>query len=366
MITVTFGSAANSQEEYLTLEMRISEVTQERSATKVLIEDGQTGASGQRAHVTSNIVFVNALQDLMLGKTWVQAWSELHSLWVFSKTLLQQWYDQATFAPTHGAGTNHQEYLEVWIETALGEILPQFKRDGITLDHAWYVTPKTGTVEKKKAGRIYFDHPPKAAEYDTAKFDAPLRWKPNLNTDWVADLNDQLEQWLRFRSEFPWTSVDASSYITSERKGLTALDATLDAVVGGKPTAVEAKDIAQAMIMTFDFFPEDFTATRTIEHAAALAARHVVEHFRYRPKIAATWRKSISDAFLIAWREKVEGEIDEQNTALPTKRQKTSPTTANPTAAGRPTTALNYLIANWAAAEASYRTYYTAFARALS
>ncbi|WP_369220592.1 hypothetical protein AB5J52_00200 [Streptomyces sp. R39] len=366
MITVTFGSAANSQEEFPTLEMRITEVSQQRDTTKVYIEDGQTGATGQRAHVTSNIVFLNALQDLMLDKTWVEAWSELHSLWVFSQNLLQQWYGQTAIAPTHQAGKKHKKYLEAWTDNAIDEILPNFERDGFKLDQAWYVVPKTGSDQEKRAGRIYFGHEPTAAEYDTVGFDVPLRWKPNLHTDWVADLNQQLEEWLQFRSEFPWTSVDASSYVTSDRAGLTALDTAIDAV-GVSPTGVEARAIAQAMIMTFDFFPDDFTKTRTIDHASALAARHVVEHFRYRPKIQATWRKKISDAFLIAWNEKVKKEIQEQkNIVLPTKKQKTGSTTAKATASGRPTTALKDLIANWAAAETSYRTYYTAFARALS
>ncbi|WP_329347297.1 hypothetical protein OG226_00765 [Streptomyces sp. NBC_01261] len=363
---MTFESAANSQEEFPTLKMRINEVSQTRDATKVHIEDGQTGAKGQRAHVTSNIVFLNALQDLMLDKTWVEAWSELHSLWVFSKNLLQQWYGQALIAPTHPAGKKHKDYLEKWIADVIDEILPNFERGGIKLDQAWYVVPTTGKVQEKRAGRIYFDHLPKAAEYDTAKFDAPLRWKPNLHTDWVADLDQQLEAWLRFRGEFPWTSVDADSYVTSDRAGLTALDTTIDAVVGVDPTGKEAKAIAEAIIMTFDFFPDSFTTTRTIHHAAALAARHVVEHFRYRPKIQTAWRKKISDAFLVVWKEKVAEEIREQNTALPTKRQKTDSTTAKATAAGRPTNALDTLIVNWATAKTSYGTYYTAFATALN
>jgi hypothetical protein len=132
---------------------------------------------------------------------------------------------------------------------------------------------------------------------------------------------------------------------------------------GSRPRATDlapadARDIADAIIKTFDFFPTSFTGGRTINHAAAVAARHVVEHIQYH-RIRDAWRADVAAAFLDRWQAKITQEQATEDAATrasqaPKPRAAGGKLKAARIEPGRGTTALAALLANWPAVTAEF------------
>jgi hypothetical protein len=355
MFELTFGTTEDSQKPIDTLTEVLTQVRSVRELTKVTVEDG--GSDGQRAHTTSNIVFVAAVERLFFDKTWLLAWQQLRDLWDFEGKLLTAWCAQ----PALDAGA------QKWLKQQLAGVVSAAKshidthrvaRGGVSLASAWFVEPLTGTQLERHDGRIYFDHRPNSTEYDTTQFALPRRWRPNLSGGYVSELSQALEAWVAARGRFPWTSVDADSFVTGDEKAVRQTEEAIGAVVGATPTSKEAKNIADAMMGTFDFFPASLTAKRTLHHAAGVAARHVVEHCRFHPDIKPSWRQPIANAFLDSWGETIEDDATTQESKGTTgKRKRDEP---------RDTTALRELQKRWSDVSTAYHNYYTAFAAALS
>lgn len=365
MFEVTFGEeSGDSQQDRLqdTLTTEITQVRSTREAVKVTVEDGGTKYKGQRAHVTANLVHVAALETLLMDKTWIGAWTALSGLWQFASKLKDAWYAQDDL--TSKANKTIQGTLDVLLDGTAGMITDEhLVRDGVNMSNAWYVVPVVGTPEEQRTGRLYFDHDPQPAEYDGTAYAVPIRWKPNLSGLYVGRLTSSMEEWVKARSLFPWTSVDTDSYLSGERSSVEALDRAIAGVAGNVPTTGERTAIVAAMLATFDFFPPSLTQARTVRHGAGVAARHVVENFYYHPRIQQAWRARIASSFLDAWKTRTEKDIKEIG-ASPTKKAKTSKITAAST--GRKLDGLQGLLDDWDNLANAYGTYITAFSAALT
>jgi hypothetical protein len=355
MFELRFGEEEQgSQEEVDTLAATIGMVRSTRELTKVTVED--TNQDGQRAHVTSNIVFVAAIERMVLGRTWLGAWAGLGSLWRFSGSLLTAWYAQPAL------DKNSQKWLKGQLLAIPGPKANQIDtwrvaRGGVNLANAWFVEPLVGDALTRRDARIYFDHDPADGEYDKTAYSAARRWKPNLGTQFTGELASAFEDWVAFRGRWPWTSVDTSSYLTGDRSYVEKTATIIEAQGGAAPNSGNRAKIADAMLGTFDFFPPTLTARRTAQHAAACAARHVVEQFRYHPGVLPAWRDGIAAAFLTSWEETIEQDAAGEESKSGGKKRKRDE--------GRDTRGLRALQKQWEDVTAAYNTYYTAFKTAL-
>jgi hypothetical protein len=314
MFDVVFGdAAADSQEDFHrdTLTTQITTITSTREAVKVTIEEGGVNRTGQRAHVTANVVHVEALGTLLVDQTWFGAWTALRDLWQFTNSLIDAWYAQKDLCShinmsvqteVYSAITDQAEHIE---DTYL-------IRDKVDMQSAWFVRPKSGTPDEKAVGRRYFDHEPKPpGEYDATLFDAPERWRPNLSSPYVAEMTANMDAWIKARSLFPWTSVDTDSYRSGERAAVRQIDETIQGTTTtGTLSAAEEKAVATNILATFDFFPPTLNKSRTIHHAAGVAARHVAENFYYHPAIKAVWRPGLASLFISEWQSRTVADVE--------------------------------------------------------
>jgi hypothetical protein len=164
----------------------------------------------------------------------------------------------------------------------------------------------------------------------------------------------------------PWTSVDTKSYVTGDMAGPGKVQAAVKAnAASATLTKNEARGISDAIIATFDFFPPSLTASRTIEDAAAAAARHVVEHFQYHTEIQPAWRDRIAEQFLLSWKVKIQAEKTAEDAVTRAASKSVGPRKGNQPAKkvklampGRDTTGLNGLLSNWAAVKTEYNRVY--------
>lgn len=232
-------------------------------------------------------------------------------------------------------------------------------RGGVSLAACWYVRPVVDAGEDSDQ-RLYFDHEPAADEYDSSAYGQPARWRPNLQSGYVAELGENMQAWIDFRSLYPWTSVNTDSYQSGEASAVDALEDLVEEL-SEKETLASAQDeeIAALMLRTFDFFPPTINqSSRTVYHAAAVAARHVVENFYFYPGIKPRWREDLAAAFLTAWKARVDEIVNP-----PAKRRKTAG--GSSTRVARKTDGLSMLLDTWDALTVAYNEYYRTFSRSL-
>jgi hypothetical protein len=341
-VKLTFEESEHEMEPIDPSTAKIIDVVAERDKTNVSVEN-KTPGSAQKAHTTSQTVFTYMWVRSLDQKTWLEAWAAVQRQFQFLDKLLKAWYADATLED----GSNK------WIKTSLPlEIAAQIKiceaeltRDGhdLTSGSVWGARDKAGGVADWK----YYDHEPDAM---TDRVDPSThlirKWAPSLSSASVKKLENACERWMEIRGKIPWTSVDTESYVTGDSTGpkQTAKSAD-DFKAQANLNAGNAKQLAQNIATTFDFFPPSFTQTRTTDHAAGVAARHLVEHFQYHPEIKPGWRNSIKTQFLIVWLEKINREKTKEKTpprvAAGNSKKKIK------VVEGRDTEALQELIDNW-------------------
>jgi hypothetical protein len=356
MFEFTFGSAeADSQEPEDTLTSTITQITSMRESPTVTVEEG--GIRGNRAHITSYVAVVAGIERLFIDQTWLGAYTELHDLWVFSRDLLASWYAD----PTLSANATDPLKMKLTAEAkaARKEIDTTYlNRDGVDLDAAWFIEPNGPMPEVNYEGRKFFDHEPSPTEYNPKKYKAPRRWRPNLGTAFVGELNRMVTEWVQFRNRWPWTSVNADSWVTGEVAAVKRAEAAANAV-SNPPKASQLTVLARELTGTFDFFPDTLDAGRTASIAAGVAARHVVEEFQYHPEIEPAWRDRVAAEFLSAWEVRVADDISKA-----TRNQTFSGTQSNGTP--RDTRGLKSLQKQWkTVVEPDFMTYYNQFKTAL-
>ncbi len=357
MFEVTFGMEIDSQTETDALTATVSNVTGGRAPSKVTVENGGAKYKGQRAHVTANLVHIAAMERLIEGKTWFGAWKAMRGAWRFSRAILDKWYADGNLSSGANAGIKRNLYAIV--DSADGIVADNLSRNNVPLEACWYVRPVDGTDKEKSEGRLYFDHDPQPADYDTKQYGLPRRWVPNLGTEYVAALGQNLTDWVDCRGQFPWTSVDTDSFRSGEAPAVTGLD-NLVAACHGDAVLSDDDQVKMAgfMLGTYDFFPPSLTQARTLYHAAGTAARHVVEYCYYCPDIKQAWRDPLAAAFLARWEAWVQGIVS------PAKKRRTAGGDDS-ARSNRNTDGLNELLRDWHDVTAAYNRYYASFKTAL-
>lgn len=380
MIDVRFsGNGADSQEAYEEEEDPIiTAVRSVREDVRVTIEDGEVPASGQRAHTTAYLGLMYCIEWVVWQKTWHDAFTSVRDLWRFSNNLQQEWYKRDELASTLDDATNtlvHNPVIKGIVQRSFDRRAETIEstwlaRQGVDLKDAWFARPKDGTPEERAQNRVYFRHEPTSTDYVATDFDPPQRWKPDLGGPHRAALIASLEAWLTARSALPWTSVDTESYETGERRWTDALTEALESAnatadKGRRVRAAQIAEIAAAMLGTFDFFPPTLHEQRKIEHGAAVAARHVLEHFQCVSAIRPEWRKDIADSFLTVWKERTAANIEANSPGADRKRARTEGGSSTRSKA-REVTGLEEMISKWPNVEHAYNVYYAAFSPALT
>jgi hypothetical protein len=273
----------------------IALVQAKRTATTVGVED--KNVTGQKAHITADVVLERGVERLLTGKDWCEAWHEVHNLWAYLYGIAAVWQEDVTLgAASKGIVRQVLEVADRRKDLATDNV----RRQDVDLHEAWFTEPIAGDAETRKSLRTYFDHEPEEDEVTVGCRVA--KWRPNLGTDYVYQLAAEVELWVATRVRLPWTSLDTTSQNTSDRTGPRLVEQTIDAVADGDDlTGPEAVAIADAMLVTFDFAPPSITKARTLTHAGAVGARHVVEHFKLHPGIRPEWHAAVAAAFLIRW-----------------------------------------------------------------
>lgn len=367
VVQIVFQSQAHEMEDPVDpATARIELVDATRTATQVATEDATLNGA-QWAHTTSHTVLTNMWVRSLDQKTWLQAWTVVKQRYQFLERLAANWYAKAEL----DAGKNAwvKTSLDFRIQQGLDDCDEQLTRGGHDLTvGVWAARPTAGGP----ADWRYFDHPPTLVGDGIDPATHLIKpWKPLLDSQNVAKLQDACETWMAVRGQIPWTSVKADSYVTGDKVGPGQVEAAVDTVKAkltvSKP---EARTIAKGIIKTFDFFPPSFTAKRTVKHAAAVAARHLIEHFEYHADIRPAWRARIKTEFLDLWQDKIVEEINYEDTLSDQYRQaqtqKKSPKKKIKLSPGRDTTALHYLNDNWGQVSADFNEMYTQLSPSLS
>jgi hypothetical protein len=166
----------------------------------------------------------------------------------------------------------------------------------------------------KRERRIYI-HKSKLDEYKlkpTPGYTEPREWVPNLACHYIGAMTATLENWMKWRSKFWFTSLIGESYRTGEESAAIALRRlTAGLAARTDKTITESKEIAMNMLAMFDFFPDEFEDRIKFDHAAACAGRHLAEYFQYNPLIQAQWRDQIVTDFINQWIERISTDLDE-------------------------------------------------------
>jgi hypothetical protein len=365
VVQIVFQSQAHEMEEPVDpATARIELVDATRTASQVATEDATLNGA-QWAHTTSHTVLTNMWVRSLDQKTWLEAWTVVKQRYQFLERLAANWYAHADL----DAGKNAwvKTSLLARIQMGLDECNEQLTRGGHDLTvGVWAARPTAGGP----ADWRYFDHSPTllADGIDPATH-LIKPWKPLLDSQNVAKLQDACDTWMTVRGQIPWTSVKADSYVTGDKVGPGQVKAAVDTVKAKATVSKgEAKTIAAGIIKTFDFFPPSFTAKRTVKHAAAVAARHLIEHFEYHPDIRPAWRARIKTEFLALWKKKIVDEINYEETLSEQYREAKaeSPKKKIKLTDGRDTTALHDLNDNWGQVSADFDEMYTQLSPSLS
>lgn len=349
-VKITFEEPDNEMEEFDTSTAKIIDVLAERDRSNVAVENQYPG-SAQKAHTTSHVVFTYMLVRDLDQKTWVEAWQMLKNKYQFLHNLVTRWYGDNTL--NTGSNATLRNQLPNRIQAAIDSCDEELTRGGHPITApVWGARPLNGGPNDWQ----YYDHQPNLLQDNidgTTHLIKP--WKLMLTSTAVHRLEDACEQWMVLRGQIPWTSVKTGSYVTSDRMGPNEVEGAASSY-GNQPNLAnnEAKEISDAIILTFDFFPPSFTQSRTYEHAAAVAARHVVEHFQYHESILPAWRDTIASQFLVSWQEKITREraLEKKITkrakeGKQRKKRKVGTTGTSKVVYGRKTAALKFMLDNW-------------------
>jgi hypothetical protein len=294
---------------------RITYVKAARTATTVGVEDKAVHRQG--AHATADVVLERGMERLLYGEDWCGAWRIAAGLWSYLRGIATVWQADEVL------GNASKTMVKLTIATANSHeetARRNFRRGGVNLENAWYTEPSEGSYEVRKAARTYFDHLPQDDEVPGEDYQV-ARWVPNLDTRFVNVLVAEMEEWVKTRVRLPWTSLDTDSFNTSDKTGSATIEEIISAIEKSEAsdssqasdnnndipehilTKDEAYAIARGMLVSFDFIPPTINKSRTLRHAGAVAARHVVEHFKLHPNISVDWRGGIATAFLAEWQK---------------------------------------------------------------
>lgn len=362
LVKITFEEQADELADFDTANAKIIEVIATRDNTAVSVENAFPTAL-QRAHTTSNVVFTTMFVRKLNKKTWSQAWQLLRDSFQFLHNVLTAWYADPTL--TLGTNATVRNSLPGLIQAQITACDAELTRGGFPIAAPLWAARPIGGVA---ANWQWYDHAPLPADGVTPATHEIRPWKPLLSSGQVHKLEQACQQWMLLRGQFPWTSVDTESYVTGDSAGPGKVKAAIKTYAGAANLAkAEARDISDAIISTFDFFPPSLTAARTLEDAAAAAARHVVEHFQYHPKIQPGWRDAIAAQFLLSWKDKIgtEKAAEDAKTKGASKAVGKSgksgkpPKKAKIAASGRDTSGLKELLRNWTAVKTEYNRVYT-------
>lgn len=349
-VKITFEEPDNEMEEFDTSTARIIDVLAERDRSNVAVEN-QSPGNAQKAHTTSHVVFTYMLVRDLDEKTWAEAWQMLKNKYQFLHNLVTQWYGDNTL--NTGSNTTLRNQLPNRIQAGIDDCDEELTRGGHPITAPlWGARPLMGGPDDWH----YYDHKPNLVQDNIDKTTHLIKpWKLMLTSTAVHRLEDACEQWMVLRGQIPWTSVKTSSYVTSDRVGPNEVEGAASSY-SNQPNLAnnEAKEISDAIILTFDFFPPRFTQSRTYQHAAAVAARHVVEHFQYHESILPAWRDTIASQFLVSWQEKIKRErrwererTKDAKAGKGSKRRKVGTAGTSKVVSGRKTQALKFMLDNW-------------------
>ncbi|MFI1709078.1 DUF4157 domain-containing protein [Streptomyces griseoruber] len=337
-VRIAFTGPAEELDDFDTSAATINRIEADRDDRNIHVEDKGTLAK-QMAHVTSYNVYMKMIERNLRGKTWAEAWAEIKRQYQFLSDLLAEWYGlDLPGNPIKWV----KAQLPGLIQAGIDECDAHLKRDGHSItNQLWGARLKTTT-----GPWTYYDHDPGVSDgVDATTHDIKL-WQPRLDSNSVRKLENACEQWIVLRNQIPWTSGAVKSYITTDRVGPPKVEAEVAQYsTVANLNDKQARAIADKIILTFDFFPESLTAGRTREHAAALAARHVVEHFQYHSEIKPAWRPKIADKFKGSWKRKIDEWILD---------------------GARKNKALKEIKENWGDVEDNYDEYVTKLERALT
>ena len=237
---------------------------------------GRKPGPGQGVHVTAFVMFNQALRNRLEEKTWTEAWKEVHDLFEFSNTILDLWWEKKFDKNDKGIRETLGQ-KKAWIARIQKAARREYLREGgggreIPLDQAWYLTLQDGGSSKNGGGRRsapkkdgilreggdrkrYFSNETDArAEFRERRNlyngDGPLEWRPALQSYDVDRLASFVEEWVKYRSLFPWTSAPPGFVsLGSGEKGIegkidNALKEAEEAVEDEKYTTHEEKGIS--------------------------------------------------------------------------------------------------------------------------
>jgi hypothetical protein len=382
MVQITFDGPKHELEPFDRASATILTVRAERGSELVAVEDEYPG-SQHRAHVTSHTVLTQMLTRDLPGRNWAQAWTLLHSRYLFLNGLLKQWYTITTkLADVNKTNMKMTfDLIEEGIKCCNQELYRGMHSIAKPL---WGARPTDGGPESW----VWYDCDPVKEKRLDPKKHLVVRWEPSLMSGPVKKLEEECEKWISVRSRFPWTSVDATSYISGDVTGPDAVEKAAAGAVekAANPSGRAADPIERAagavrksktpfdkadadllgssIVQKFDFFPGSLNKARTSSHAAVLAARHLVEHFQYHASIDPKWYPLIKDAFLSYWQRKVKDEVKAEKTKTRVADDAIGGKGKAPKL-GRETKGLEDLLSDWPAVVKTFDNAYKLFVESI-
>ncbi|MER6808893.1 hypothetical protein ABT299_06420 [Spirillospora sp. NPDC000708] len=336
MIQLEFGhpgGLGSSQGEQMPAKRQvIVKIDTDRAPSdKAVIQNNTTSNKGSGAHITSYRALRGFIESWLIGQTFLEAWERIHAMWVFTNDLADSWAG----APGLQSDSSkmHRYAVNGLIKHVPASIEDEWiTRQGIPLKNAYWAEPikvasplldkepddatRRELEGKLKRDRRIYIHSAQLEKYKakpTEGYSEPKEWVPNLACHYIGAMTTRLSDWLQARNRFWFTSLNTVSYRTGEADAARELKLLL-AQMKDRPALnnLEYNQIAQRMLVMFDFFPERFGDDVTIEHASACAARHVVEYFQYTPLIHPNWRDSIYSMFMGQWLQRIDEDIERE------------------------------------------------------
>lgn len=359
MVQITFEGPVHELEPFDRSTAKILTVRAERGSEPVAAEDDYP-AHQQHAHTTAHTVLTQMLTRDLPGRNWAQAWTLLKNRYLFLEKLLTDWYKITT--PVAKVNKTNMAGTTKLIKDGIERCNKALHRDTHSItEPLWGVRPKDGDHKSWK----WRNRDPIAEGIDTSKH-LVSKWQPSLMSDEVKKLEKECEEWIYARSRFPWTSVKSVSYISGDAAGPDAVEKAAKSVPKvTNPATIDINPLGETIVRKFDFFPRSITKARTVEHAAALAARHLVEHLQYHASIDPAWYPSVKTAFFLSWESKIKQEVGTEKAKTRAARMQAERSKGKVKGqrleAGRDTTGLEDLLADWTKVTEAFNRSYALF-----
>jgi hypothetical protein len=300
-VKIIFGDSENlnSQEEEDGWAV-ITEVNAVREHCTIGVEDKR--AKHQGAHITADVVWQYGAGALLVGRNWCDAWRAVERMGRYLDGLAHKWERD----PVLRAQVTRLNRVSASAKRAVQTAQFEHTRDGVALSrHTWYLEPeeKEGSSYEDRRGRRQYCHGEPLVVPDGY---VKRQWSPKLAARFVERLARQVEEWIELRSLLPWTSLDRDSENKGEAAAAKAVSEMLKNISeSGTATDEDVQNVVDKMLSCFDFKPRTLTTKRSTTLAAAVAARHLTDHFLFYPSIPDAVRHRIVDRFLAAWKAQV-------------------------------------------------------------